>query len=180
MKKILFPVAIACMFTACNSNKDKDETTKNLVPLSDTSAAYRNSVMSDTPKTVQAPAAPETVFIAKPTPKKSVKQTTVASHSNTVKPAPATTTTTTTSTTSTANTTPAASVPAPAPAPEKKGWSSAAKGTAIGAGAGAVTGAIIGKNVKGAVIGGAVGAAGGYIIGRQNDKKTGRVKKDTL
>ena len=61
------------------------------------------------------------------------------------------------------------------PAPgtkEKKGWSKAAKGTAIGAGSGAVLGAIISKKKgKGAVIGGIVGAAGGYVLGRKQDKK---------
>ncbi len=57
----------------------------------------------------------------------------------------------------------------------KKGWSKAAKGTAIGAGSGAVLGAIISKKkVKGAVIGGILGAGGGYAIGRSKDKKDGR------
>jgi len=56
----------------------------------------------------------------------------------------------------------------------KKGWSSAAKGTAIGAGSGAVLGAVVAgdhNRVKGAVVGGVVGAAGGYIYGRHRDKK---------
>jgi len=59
----------------------------------------------------------------------------------------------------------------------KKGWSSAAKGTAIGAASGAVLGAALSKDhhrVKGAVIGGAAGAAGGYLYGRHRDKKNGR------
>jgi hypothetical protein len=61
----------------------------------------------------------------------------------------------------------------------KKGWSSAAKGTAIGAASGAVLGAALSKDhhrVKGAVIGGAAGAAGGYLYGRHRDKKNGRYK----
>jgi len=54
----------------------------------------------------------------------------------------------------------------------KKGWSNKAKGAAIGAGAGAVTGAAVSsKKGKGAVIGGAVGAGAGYLIGRHKDKK---------
>jgi hypothetical protein len=58
---------------------------------------------------------------------------------------------------------------------KNEGWSKAAKGTAIGAGSGAVLGAIISKNKgKGAVIGGVVGAAGGYVLGRMQDKKDGR------
>jgi hypothetical protein len=59
----------------------------------------------------------------------------------------------------------------------KKGWSRAAKGAVIGAGSGAVLGAVLSNDhhrVKGAVIGGAVGAAGGYLYGRHRDKKYGR------
>ncbi len=61
----------------------------------------------------------------------------------------------------------------PIPQPEKKkGWSNAAKGAVIGAGTGAIGGAIISKKKgMGAVIGGVVGAAGGYIIGKNIDKK---------
>ncbi|NEU09442.1 hypothetical protein GZH53_14045 [Flavihumibacter sp. R14] len=59
----------------------------------------------------------------------------------------------------------------------KKGWSSAAKGAAIGAGAGAVTGILVDKkDGRGAVIGGVVGAGTGYVIGRSKDKKTGRAQ----
>lgn len=75
--------------------------------------------------------------------------------------------------------------PAPAPAPvepippippQKKGWSKAAKGTAIGAAAGAGAGALILKKNRalGAVIGGVVGGGVGYGIGRSQDKKDGR------
>jgi hypothetical protein len=58
----------------------------------------------------------------------------------------------------------------------KKGWSKAAKATAIGAGAGAVLGAVINKKNRavGAVIGGVLGGGGGYVIGRGMDKKDGR------
>jgi uncharacterized protein YcfJ len=52
----------------------------------------------------------------------------------------------------------------------KKTWSNKAKGAAVGGGAGAVTGAILGGG-KGAVIGGAAGAVGGGLIGRKKDKK---------
>ena len=46
----------------------------------------------------------------------------------------------------------------------------------IGAGTGAVAGAIINKRNRGAgaVIGGVVGGAAGYGIGRAQDKKDGR------
>ena|SRR5438093_12873033 len=53
-----------------------------------------------------------------------------------------------------------------------KGWSHRAKDAAIGAGVGAVTGAVVSKkHGKGAVIGGAVGAGAGYIYGRHKDRK---------
>ncbi len=73
----------------------------------------------------------------------------------------------------------AASVETPsataAPA-KKKGWSSTAKGAVIGAGTGAVAGAIISKDKgKGAIIGGligaGVGAGAGAIIDKNKRKK---------
>jgi len=77
----------------------------------------------------------------------------------------------------------AASAPAPrqyndAPAAAtKKGWSAAAKGAAIGAGAGALGGILIDKkDGRGAIIGGVVGAGTGYLIGRDKDRKSGRVQ----
>ena len=63
---------------------------------------------------------------------------------------------------------------------KKKGWSDAAKGTLIGAGAGALGGALIDKNHgRGAIIGTLVGGGAGYAIGRAKDRKTGRVVKKT-
>lgn len=60
---------------------------------------------------------------------------------------------------------------------KKKGWSQAAKGAAIGAGAGAVTGILVDKkDGRGAIIGGVVGAGTGYAIGRSQDKKSGRAQ----
>ncbi|HWJ26175.1 MAG TPA: glycine zipper domain-containing protein [Flavisolibacter sp.] len=54
----------------------------------------------------------------------------------------------------------------------KRGWSHKKKGAVIGAGAGAVTGAVVSHHhAKGALIGGAVGAGAGYLIGRHKDKK---------
>ncbi|WP_242691569.1 glycine zipper domain-containing protein [Desertivirga arenae] len=61
--------------------------------------------------------------------------------------------------------------------PQKKGWSAAAKGAAIGAGAGALTGVIVDKkDARGGIIGGLVGAGAGYVIGRSQDRKSGRVQ----
>ena len=61
-------------------------------------------------------------------------------------------------------------------APKKKGWSKAAKYSAIGGGAGIVLGAVINKRnrVAGGIIGGVLGAGAGYGIGRSQDKKDGR------
>jgi hypothetical protein len=65
---------------------------------------------------------------------------------------------------------------APAPA-KKKGWSQAAKGAVIGAGAGALGGVIVDKkDGRGAAIGGVIGAGAGYLIGRDQDRKSGRVQ----
>lgn len=56
---------------------------------------------------------------------------------------------------------------------KKKGMSKAAKGTIIGAGAGALTGALVTKHKRGvgALIGAAVGGGTGYVIGHSQDKK---------
>ena len=58
---------------------------------------------------------------------------------------------------------------------KKKGWSNAAKGTVIGAGSGAIIGAIVSKKKgAGAIIGGLIGAGAGYVVGNEKDKKSGR------
>jgi len=72
-----------------------------------------------------------------------------------------------------------AATPAPAPVAQtvrKKGWSKAAKGTAIGTASGALAGALINKKnrLAGGIIGGLLGAGGGYLIGHGMDKKDGR------
>jgi osmotically inducible lipoprotein OsmB len=51
-----------------------------------------------------------------------------------------------------------------------KGWSSKAKGAAIGGGSGAVVGGLLGGG-KGALIGAGAGVVGGGLIGRNQDKK---------
>lgn len=68
------------------------------------------------------------------------------------------------------------------PAPGKPGWSDKAKGAVIGAGAGAVAGALIdskkkGQAVKGGIIGGVIGAAAGLGAGAIMDHK--KKKNDT-
>ncbi|MEO6252749.1 MAG: YMGG-like glycine zipper-containing protein [Ferruginibacter sp.] len=63
--------------------------------------------------------------------------------------------------------------------PQDKGWSHAAKGTAVGGGSGAILGAVLNKNnrVGGAIVGSVIGAGTGYLIGRSKDRKTGRVAR---
>jgi uncharacterized protein YcfJ len=60
------------------------------------------------------------------------------------------------------------SAPAPAPAPVEVKHTK--RDAAIGAGAGAVIGAVAGHSVKGAIIGGAAGAILGGVIGNNVDK----------
>jgi hypothetical protein len=59
---------------------------------------------------------------------------------------------------------------------KKKGWSKAAKYSAIGGGSGVILGAVINKRdrVAGGAIGGLFGVGMGYLIGRLEDKKDGR------
>ena len=59
---------------------------------------------------------------------------------------------------------------------KKKGWSKAAKYSAIGGGSGIVLGAVINKRnrVAGGAVGAVVGAGLGYLFGRSQDKKDGR------
>jgi hypothetical protein len=58
---------------------------------------------------------------------------------------------------------------------KKKGWSAKAKGAVIGAGAGAITGAMVSdQKGKGAIIGGVLGAGAGLGVGAIVDKKQGR------
>lgn len=71
------------------------------------------------------------------------------------------------------------SAPAATPEPEKKkGWSNTAKGAVIGAGVGAIGGAVIHKKdrvkgaVIGAVIGGAAGAGTGIILDRKKKRES--------
>lgn len=72
----------------------------------------------------------------------------------------------TTSTRSSSGSAPVYSAPAPAPVVVKH----TKRDAAIGAGAGAVLGAVTGHGVKGAIIGGAAGAILGGVIGNNVDK----------
>jgi outer membrane protein OmpA-like peptidoglycan-associated protein len=54
------------------------------------------------------------------------------------------------------------------------------KGTAIGAGVGALAGAAIGRDTKGAAIGGLLGAAGGYVWSRHMQEKKMAMERATM
>ena len=158
--------AAAGILTACGTNSKQElDSNKQMVTLND--SLRQSNFNTDTGSMVSvyplgvsngANAGEELV--------KASKKPVAKTETNT-----GTTTNTGTNTGSGDNTTTAA-----APA-KKKGWSKAAKGAVIGAGSGAVVGAVVSKNKgKGAIIGAVVGAAGGYVIGRSKDKKDGRVK----
>src|ERR1044071_2388752 len=69
------------------------------------------------------------------------------------------------------------SYPAQTTTVQRHGMRRSTKNALIGAGAGAVAGALIAKDhnrVKGAVIGGVLGAGGGYLYGRHREKKYGK------
>lgn len=180
MKHTVMAIAIASIFAACNSKPEKAaETTVQ----TDTSAV--NS-LNDQSELIVTKAVPDTIVttdgskFARVQPGAAAKTvthtSTSKSKSSATKPAPRSTTGTGSSA-GTGNTGTGNSSTTSTTTTKKTGWSKAAKGTVIGAGAGAVTGAIISKKKgKGAVIGGLIGAGGGYIIGRKEDKKDGRVQ----
>ncbi|MEP6677564.1 MAG: YMGG-like glycine zipper-containing protein [Ferruginibacter sp.] len=148
MKKTIIAFAIVSILASCG-NKATLESNKEIVALKDSLQMYKNSYSTDTAVVAAVPSNFVKTISAKP----KVVKTTIVN------------TTTTTTSTPVATTT------------KKKGWSKAAKGTAIGAGAGALTGVLVSKNKgKGAIIGGLLGAGAGYVIGRSKDKKDGRVK----
>lgn len=189
MKRKLFSIAIAAIFAACNSNpKTSTETT-----TTSTADSFRNSAAADKGQVIELKGVSDTIVTGdgnryvKVDPNKPTTAP-VATAAPALKIPRATTHHTTTTRHSSSgggysgsgssgggysgSGTETAATPVPA---KKKGWSKAAKGTAIGAGVGAIGGAIISKNKGlGAVIGGVVGGAGGYIIGRNKDKKDGR------
>lgn len=189
MKKFLLSIAIVTGFAACNTSQKQDDS-RDIQLLTD-STAYRNNYYSDT--STQLAAEPIVKPEAKPQPRviTKIQKVYVPVKSHPVSPVyepPVST--------------PPVATPVPASVPgpvatgdntaqtgqgagtdasngtatteeeKKKGWSNATKGAVIGAGAGAIGGAVIAKKKGlGAVVGGVVGAAGGYIIGKDMDKR---------
>jgi hypothetical protein len=182
MKNILLSLPVILLMAACQSKSDTNSAQQiPLVPV------YNHSVLSDTAKleeTFYQPKKvtnkPETRIVYVPVYRNiSPKNISLPANENSpVVTAPVATSTGVNTVPASAGTgnnesaETASTVPQPE---EKKGWSKAAKGAVIGAGAGAISGAIISKKKgKGALIGGIIGAAGGYVIGKGMDKKNNR------
>jgi len=151
MKKIILLLTVVSLFVACKNNSPLN---KNLVLVDTTKVSISNA----------------TTDVAQDNDANSANWATATQHnarstSHAIYPDNGTTATTTTTTTT-------STVPK-----RDKGWSSAAKGTAIGAGTGAVVGAIATKSAKGAIIGAIIGGGTGYVIGRSKDRKSGRVAR---
>ncbi len=169
MKKILMALAISSVFLSCKSkSKANLSIDKNMV-MTDTALLNRSGIYADTAikagvvKNADGTITTTTVITKTTSSAGPATNAVSTNNGNNTKATP--------SENSGAATTKAA-------VKKDKGWSSAAKGTAIGAGSGAILGAVVSKNkVKGAVVGGVVGAAGGYVIGRDMDKKSGRVAR---
>ena len=155
MKKIILLLTVISVFAACKNNPNPYN--KNMV-LVDTTGLYKSNAMTDAAK------ADKTTSTRTWGTNEQARATTHAVYPEN-------------GTTTTANTTTSTTTTTPAVPQRDKGWSSAAKGTAIGAGTGAVVGAIVGKNAKGAIIGAIVGGGTGYVIGRSKDRRSGRVER---
>ncbi len=198
MKHILLTLSAAViLLAACNSNKkDLDANKQQIVFTPDSSSLKQSNASTDvqaqgaeTSATTVAPqtAPPQVRTVTKVVKVYEKQKAPVTTTPPVVVTPPATVPQSTTTAGTTTGETGNSGIPGsgttgttPAPAEKKNtGWSSAAKDATIGAVGGAVAGAVIGKGAKGAIIGGVIGAAGGYILGRKNDKKTGRVGSTT-
>jgi len=184
MKKLLLALAIITGFASCKNDPEPIEKT-GAVQLLPSVAAYTNNVNSDT-SSMSAPEVTPAKVASSPTKIVYIirEPAQTSKNSGSITPAPVSPSVTPTlptqeskSGTSTQQGTGGSNagkevtpvIPQPV---KKKGWNNATKGAVIGAGAGAIGGAIISKKKGlGAVIGGVVGAAGGYIIGKNIDKK---------
>ena len=160
MKRIIpIILTLGVILGACKQkNQQATNTNKNMV-LVDTTGLSNSNALTDVGNNKYVITKEPVAAAEKPVPRSSSASTKV-NKSNTVS-------------SSRTNSTSNASYPQ-----RDKGWSSAAKGTAIGGGTGAILGAVVSDNkVKGGIIGAVVGAGAGYAIGRSRDKKSGRVAR---
>ncbi len=150
MKKIILLLTVVSLFAACkNKSSSILDANKNLV-LVDTTGLSKSNALTDVAKQNSTTATTTSAT-------QNARTTSHAVYPNT------TSTTTTTTTT----------VPK-----RDKGMSDAAKGTVIGAGTGAIVGAIVSKDKgKGAIIGALIGGGTGYAVGRGRDRRSGRVAR---
>jgi len=167
LKSSLFVFILVIVFAACNSNGNKPSDTRNIQLLSDSSALHNNSSSSDTAKQREANIIHE----------RNIHHENASGAQNSGGTGTSGTVSNSNSSSTNSGTVSNSGTSTSTHATHKKGWSKAAKGAVIGGAAGAVGGAIISHKGTGAAIGAAVGAAGGYIIGRDKDKKDGRVQK---
>ena len=131
--------------SALNSDLSTAAASRPYTPLDSITAAERAGTTTAPAALRSNTAAPRTVYRA---------------------PVRRTTTTRRSSSGGTYSSAPVYSAPAPAPVVVKH----TKRDAAIGAGAGAVIGAVTGRSVKGAIIGGAAGAILGGVIGNNVDK----------
>jgi hypothetical protein len=166
MKKLLMILSIATVFTACNSKPDNTATVDTLAVKQ--RAVAEEQAKADEAARLKALDDERANLAAERNRLASARRRVNSSGSSSSSNVGATTTA------------PATGSGTATEEAKKKGWSDAAKGTAIGAAAGAIGGMLIDKNdARGALIGGVVGAGTGYVIGRAKDRKTGRVVKKT-
>ncbi|MFD0941424.1 YMGG-like glycine zipper-containing protein [Pedobacter boryungensis] len=152
MKKIFAIVALATVLASC-SNKAKEEALAKQQAM----VAVRDSLKLDSFKRAEVVKQQQLIEEKHQAELAAARRSSSSTYSSSGS-----------STTTSAGTTTAA---------KKKGWSDAAKGTAIGAGVGALGGILIDKkDGRGAIIGGLAGAGAGYAIGRAQDRKSGRVQ----
>lgn len=162
MKKILSVIALASVFAACNNNVKQDESV--MIRKDSIRKAVIDSIKLDSfqrAETIKKQEAltHQAALVSTTSAGSSTRRTYSSSRPTYVKGYSESQTYSQPTTT------------------KKKGWSSAAKGAAIGGAAGAVTGVLVDKkNGRGAIIGGVLGAGTGYIIGRSKDKRTGRAQ----
>jgi hypothetical protein len=195
MKKIILYAATIGMLAACHSKAEREAEIEqaNQAAIDSVNAITDRERLDDS---MQNETASEPVIAAPPTadektapsrtnkPNKT-KQPENPGTAGTPSPAPTATSTTETDNTTVKTDTPAPTTDPEAPAEEKKkkGINNTVKGAIIGAGAGAVGGAIINKKNpgKGAIIGGVVGAGAGAVTGviLDKNKKKKEAAKDS-
>jgi hypothetical protein len=175
MKKILSICAIACVTLSCNNDTKQAEAAQQQRSLD---SMKTEMVRQKTIDSMNAAASAASAKVAEPVQSSTETQVSTVSSSHHSTPHHSSSHTTTTNNYYSNGANNSAPVAAPAPvaaAPKKKGWSAKAKGAVIGAGAGAVTGALLDKNKgAGALIGGAIGGAAGLGAGAIIDKKQNR------